>query len=282
MKIGVLFDGMSALGANPDVLILESVEAVENAIADWGHRARPRPGQSRRTVGRAGAPREVRPRLQSLRRHRRRRGARAAGDLRARAVWHSVHRELEHDDGAVPAEERREHAARPRGPSGSALVARAKGSEASERRLIPRSASRRQKMRRSASSSARWSAPVARSLSASRRCTSGGTKSSSSATSTAARSTSASWTDEVLPIAEIHFGEMPRGHVEDRLVPVQVDHGQRRGPRRDATCPARSSGQRGARAEADRRHRVDERSAAPGTAAWISASTSEGRRGSSR
>lgn len=37
MKIGVLFDGMSALGANPDALILESVEAVENAIADWGH-----------------------------------------------------------------------------------------------------------------------------------------------------------------------------------------------------------------------------------------------------
>lgn len=37
MKIGVLFDGMSALGANPDVLILEAVEAVEDAIADWGH-----------------------------------------------------------------------------------------------------------------------------------------------------------------------------------------------------------------------------------------------------
>ncbi|MBA3343102.1 MAG: D-alanine--D-alanine ligase [Gemmatimonadaceae bacterium] len=37
MKIGVLFDGMSALGKNPDVLILESVEAVENAIEDWGH-----------------------------------------------------------------------------------------------------------------------------------------------------------------------------------------------------------------------------------------------------
>src|SRR5437868_3095353 len=37
MKIGVLFDGMSALGAQPDALILESVEAVENAIADWGH-----------------------------------------------------------------------------------------------------------------------------------------------------------------------------------------------------------------------------------------------------
>ncbi|MEO8577678.1 MAG: hypothetical protein ABI556_13295 [Gemmatimonadales bacterium] len=37
MKVGVLFDGMSALGANPDVLILESVEAIENAIADWGH-----------------------------------------------------------------------------------------------------------------------------------------------------------------------------------------------------------------------------------------------------
>jgi len=37
MKIGVLFDGMSALGTNPDGLILESVEAVENAIADWGH-----------------------------------------------------------------------------------------------------------------------------------------------------------------------------------------------------------------------------------------------------
>src|SRR4029079_6195455 len=39
MKIGVLFDGMSALGVNPDGLILESVEAVENAIADWGHEA---------------------------------------------------------------------------------------------------------------------------------------------------------------------------------------------------------------------------------------------------
>ena len=37
MKIGVLFDGMSALGDKPDALILESVEAVENAIADWGH-----------------------------------------------------------------------------------------------------------------------------------------------------------------------------------------------------------------------------------------------------
>src|SRR5512141_2655515 len=37
MKIGVLFDGMSALGTNPDGLILESVEAIEDAIADWGH-----------------------------------------------------------------------------------------------------------------------------------------------------------------------------------------------------------------------------------------------------
>lgn len=37
MKIGVLFDGMSALGTNPDALILESVEAIENAITDWGH-----------------------------------------------------------------------------------------------------------------------------------------------------------------------------------------------------------------------------------------------------
>lgn len=37
MKIGVLFDGMSALGVNPDGLILESVEAIENAIEHWGH-----------------------------------------------------------------------------------------------------------------------------------------------------------------------------------------------------------------------------------------------------
>jgi D-alanine-D-alanine ligase len=37
MKIGVLFDGMSALGANPDMLILESVEAIENSIEAWGH-----------------------------------------------------------------------------------------------------------------------------------------------------------------------------------------------------------------------------------------------------
>ncbi len=39
MKIGVLFDGMSALGQNPDVLILEAVEGVEHAIAEWGHDA---------------------------------------------------------------------------------------------------------------------------------------------------------------------------------------------------------------------------------------------------
>jgi D-alanine-D-alanine ligase len=37
MKIAVLFDGMSALGTNPDGLILESVEAIENSISDWGH-----------------------------------------------------------------------------------------------------------------------------------------------------------------------------------------------------------------------------------------------------
>jgi D-alanine-D-alanine ligase len=39
MKIGVLFDAMSALGPNPDGLILESVEAVEHAIEVWGHEA---------------------------------------------------------------------------------------------------------------------------------------------------------------------------------------------------------------------------------------------------
>jgi D-alanine-D-alanine ligase len=39
MKVGVLFDGMSALGQNPDVLILEAVEAVEHAIEEWGHDA---------------------------------------------------------------------------------------------------------------------------------------------------------------------------------------------------------------------------------------------------
>lgn len=39
MKIGVLFDAMSALGPLPDRLILESVEAVEHAIDVWGHEA---------------------------------------------------------------------------------------------------------------------------------------------------------------------------------------------------------------------------------------------------
>jgi D-alanine-D-alanine ligase len=39
MKVGVLFDGMSALGQNPDVLILEAVEAVEHAIEEWRHDA---------------------------------------------------------------------------------------------------------------------------------------------------------------------------------------------------------------------------------------------------
>ena len=35
MKIGILFDAMSALGPLPDGLILESVEAVEGAIGAW-------------------------------------------------------------------------------------------------------------------------------------------------------------------------------------------------------------------------------------------------------
>jgi D-alanine-D-alanine ligase len=39
MRIGVLFDAMSALGPNPDGLILESVEAVEHAIEAWGQEA---------------------------------------------------------------------------------------------------------------------------------------------------------------------------------------------------------------------------------------------------
>src|SRR5688500_706126 len=38
MKIGVLFVGMSALGANPDVLILASGDAVGNAIVGSGHK----------------------------------------------------------------------------------------------------------------------------------------------------------------------------------------------------------------------------------------------------
>lgn len=37
MKVGILFDGISALGAEPDLLILGAVEAVEDAISDWGH-----------------------------------------------------------------------------------------------------------------------------------------------------------------------------------------------------------------------------------------------------
>ena len=37
MKIGVLFDAMSALGPNPDGLILEAVEAVEGGLATWGN-----------------------------------------------------------------------------------------------------------------------------------------------------------------------------------------------------------------------------------------------------
>ena len=36
MKIAILFDGLSALGASPDLLILETVEAVESILADDG------------------------------------------------------------------------------------------------------------------------------------------------------------------------------------------------------------------------------------------------------
>ena len=39
MKVAVLFDGASALGASPDMIILDTVEAVERALADAGHEA---------------------------------------------------------------------------------------------------------------------------------------------------------------------------------------------------------------------------------------------------
>ena len=68
------------------------------------------PGESRRTLGRARSPREVRSRLQSLRRNRRSRRVRADGDLGARAFRNSVHRKLEHDDRALPPQECRQHA----------------------------------------------------------------------------------------------------------------------------------------------------------------------------
>ncbi len=37
MKVAVLFDGASALGKSPDVLILEAVEAVEQVFAADAH-----------------------------------------------------------------------------------------------------------------------------------------------------------------------------------------------------------------------------------------------------
>ncbi len=37
MKVAILFDGASALGKTPDMLILEAVEAVEHVFADDGH-----------------------------------------------------------------------------------------------------------------------------------------------------------------------------------------------------------------------------------------------------
>jgi D-alanine-D-alanine ligase len=39
MKVAILFDGASALGASPDVIILDTVEAVEGALAGAGHEA---------------------------------------------------------------------------------------------------------------------------------------------------------------------------------------------------------------------------------------------------
>ncbi len=39
MKVAILFDGLSALGKTPDMLILEAVEAVERVFAEDGHEA---------------------------------------------------------------------------------------------------------------------------------------------------------------------------------------------------------------------------------------------------
>ena len=39
MKVAILFDGASALGASPDINILDTVEAVERALRDAGHEA---------------------------------------------------------------------------------------------------------------------------------------------------------------------------------------------------------------------------------------------------
>ena len=82
-------------------------------------RARARPSST--DVDRARAPRQVRPRLQHLRRHRRRRELEPPVISVARAVRHPVHRELELHDVALPAQARRERAARARRPADSAL-----------------------------------------------------------------------------------------------------------------------------------------------------------------
>ena len=37
MKIGLLFDGASALGASPDVLILDTLEAIERVLTAEGN-----------------------------------------------------------------------------------------------------------------------------------------------------------------------------------------------------------------------------------------------------
>jgi hypothetical protein len=37
MKIAMLFDGMSALGASADLLILETVEAIEKSLVEEGN-----------------------------------------------------------------------------------------------------------------------------------------------------------------------------------------------------------------------------------------------------
>ena len=38
MRVALLFDGASALDATPDILILQTVEAIENALQDEGNR----------------------------------------------------------------------------------------------------------------------------------------------------------------------------------------------------------------------------------------------------
>ena len=281
MKIGILYDGAERV-VRPTSSSSARSDAVAAELASEGNEIVRHPGQPGREVDRQAPPGARGPRLQPLRVDRRRRRARAAGDLGARAAQHPVQRQLELDHGALPAQARRERACSsapdfrcPSSPSsrrggaipsvGFPAICKPAAEDASigvEQRSVVRTT--RQLTERVSAMLERWDEVLIQRYIDGREVNVG------------------ILGDAVLPDRRDRLRPHAEGDVAHRHVQVQVGDRLRGGPRLGAALSGASAGRRRRAAAPRRASPRGGSSAAPATAASTCASTSAGARGSSR